>query len=300
MTVTLGAAQVTLEDLIAVARDGATVAVAAEVGTRLAAARAVVDRLVSAKTPIYGINSALGANVGEPIDRSGVDAFQISAIRARAVGVGPPYDATSVRAMLFARAASLASGATGVSPKVVDALIALLNARVHPRVPRYGSIGVADLPQLSHLALPLIGEGEAEVEGSLVPGGEALARAGLAPLALRARDALALVSANSATMGRAALVLHEAFALLEQWNAAVALSYEGFRANLSPIDTRVVLMRPAPGQTEIAERLRALLAGSQLLAQGGARRLQDPLSLRCVAQVHGALWWMLREARAQV
>src|SRR5215472_4151026 len=300
MTVTLGAAQVTLEDLIAVARDGATVAVAAEVGTRLAAARAVVDRLVSAKTPIYGINSALGANVGEPIDRSGIDAFQISAIRARAVGVGPPYDATSVRAMLFARAASLASGATGVSPKVVDALIALLNARVHPRVPRYGSIGVADLPQLSHLALPLIGEGEAEVEGSLVPGGEALARAGLAPLALRARDALALVSAGSATVGRAGLVLHDAFALFDQWNASVALSYEGFRANLSPIDHRAVRARPAPGQVEIADRLRELLAGSRLFEAGAARRVQDPLSLRCVAQVHGALWWMLGEARSQV
>jgi histidine ammonia-lyase len=148
--------------------------------------------------------------------------------------------------------------------------------------------------------LPLIGEGEAEVAGAVLPGAEAIARVGLAPLALKARDALALVSANSATVGRAALVLHAAFALLEQWNAAVALSYEGFRANLTPIDARVVRMRPAPGQVDIAERLRTLLAGSQLLSQGSARRVQDPLSLRCVAQVHGALRWMLGEARAQV
>jgi histidine ammonia-lyase len=202
--------------------------------------------------------------------------------------------------MLFARAASLVVGGTGVSPTVVDALLSLLNSRVHPRVPRYGSIGVADLPQLSHLALPLIGEGEAEVGGTLLPGAEALARAGLGPLRLGARDALALVSANSATVGRAALVLHDAFALLEQWNAAVALSYEGFRANLSPLDPRVVRARPAPGQVEMADRLRALLAGSGLLASGSARRVQDPLSLRCVPQVHGALWWMLGEARAQV
>jgi histidine ammonia-lyase len=300
MPVTLGAGRITLDDLVAVARDGARVALAPDVSARLAAARAVVERLVHAGAPIYGVNSALGANVGEPIDASDLESFQASAIRARAVGVGAPYDATSVRAMLFARAASLAVGGTGVSPGVVDALLALLNARVHPRVPRYGSIGVADLPQLSHLALPLIGEGLAEVAGTVMAGADALARAGLAPLRLGARDALALVSANSASVGRAALVLRDACALLEQWNAAVALSYEGFRANLSPIDARVVEARPAPGQVEIARRLRGLLAGSQLLAPGNARRVQDPLSLRCVPQVHGALWWMLGEARAQV
>jgi histidine ammonia-lyase len=299
-SVTLGAKPVTLDDVVAVARDGARVALAAEVAPRLASARAVVERLVHAGTPIYGVNSALGANVGEPIEASALESFQAAAIRARAVGVGPPYDATSVRAMLFARAASLAVGGTGVSPNVVDALVALLNGRVHPRVPRHGSIGVADLPQLSHLALVLIGEGEAEVASNSLPGAKALAQAGIAPLRLGARDALALISANSATVGRAVLVLHDAFRLLAQWNAAVALSYEGFRANLSPLDARVVQARPAPGQVEIAGRLRDLLAGSRLLAPGSARRVQDPLSLRCVPQVHGALWWMLGEARAQV
>ncbi len=300
MTVTLGAARMTIDDANAVARDGAHVALAPEARPRLAAARAVVDDLAQGDTPIYGVNSALGANVGERIDTSDLASFQSAAIRARAVAVGPAYDAASVRAMLFARASSLCVGGAGVSPAVVDALIALLNARVHPRVPRYGSIGVADLPQLSHLALPLIGEGEADVEGALLPGREALARAGLAPIALGAKDALALVSANSATVGRAALVLHDAIALLDHWNAAVALSFEGFRANVSPLDARVVRARPAPGQVDVADRLRALLEGSQLFDERAARRVQDPLSLRCVAQVHGALHWMLGEARDQV
>jgi len=300
MTVTLGASPVTLADVVAVARGGAKVVLAPEVVPRLSAARAVVERLARTATPIYGVNSALGANVGQPIEEADLEAFQASAIRARAVGVGPSYDAASVRAMLFARTSSLAVGGAGVSPAVVEALVALLNARVHPCVPRYGSIGVADLPQLSHLSLPLIGEGEAEVAGAILPGAQALARAGLVPVALGPKDALALVSANSATVGRAALVLHDAFALLEQWNAAVSLSYEGFRANLSPLDQRVVRARPAPGQVEVAERLRALLAGSRLFEPGSARRMQDPLSLRCVPQVHGALWWMLGEARAQV
>lgn len=300
MTVTLGATPVALADVVAVARGGAIVVLAPAVAPRLAAARAVVERLARSAAPVYGVNSALGANVGEPIDDVDPEAFQRAAIRARAVAVGPAYDTASVRAMLFARAASLAVGGAGVSPAVVDALIVLLNKRVHPHVPRHGSIGVADLPQLSHLALPLLGEGEAEVAGELLAGAEALARVGLKPLALGPKDALALVSANSATVGRAALALHDALTLLEQWNEAVALSYEGFRANLSPIDPRVVRARPAPGQVAVADRLRALLAGSQLFQRYSARRVQDPLSLRCVPQVHGSLSWMLGEARAQV
>jgi histidine ammonia-lyase len=300
VTVTLGASRVTLDDVVAVARGGANVALAPQVSTRLYAARAVVEKLARSDTPIYGVNSGLGANVGEPIDETDLARFQASAIRARAVGVGPAYDAASVRAMLFSRAASLAVGGTGITPAVVDALIALLNARVHPCVPRFGSIGVADLPQLSHLVLPLLGEGEAEVGGAVMPAAQALARAGLAPVGLGPKDALALVSANSATVGRAALVLHDALVLLAQWNAAAALSYEGFRANLSVIDPRVVRARPAPGQVEVADRLREMLAGSRLFEPGSARRVQDPLSLRCVPQVHGALWWMLGEARSQV
>ena len=300
MTVTLGASRLTIGDVVAVAREGAAVALAPEVAPKLAAARAVVERLARSDTPIYGVNSALGANVGERIDESDLADFQKAAVRARAVGVGPPYDGATVRAMMVARAASLAIGGAGVTPAVVDALVTLLNARVHPRVPRHGSIGVADLPQLSHLALPLIGEGEAEVDGVTMPGAQALARAGIAPLALGVKDAIALVSANSATVGRAALVLHDAIAMADRWTAAAALSYEAFRANVSPLDPRVVRARPAPGQVDVADRLRALLAGSKLFDKGSARRVQDPLSLRCVPQVHGALVWMLGEARDQI
>jgi histidine ammonia-lyase len=298
--ITLGATRITIDDVVAVARGGATVALSSDVAPRLAAARAVVEALVAGDAPIYGVNSALGANVGARVESGALETFQRDAIRARAVAFGPAYDTASVRAMLFARAASLAVGGTGISPSIVDAIVALLNERVHPRVPRIGSIGVADLPQLSHVALVLIGEGEAEVDDTPMPGADALARAGLAPIALAAKDAIALISANSATVGRAALVLADAVALLDHWNAAVALSYEGFRANLSPLDPRVVRARPAPGQVDIADRLHALLAGSRLFDKGAARRVQDPLSLRCVPQVHGALHWMLGEARAQV
>ena len=202
--------------------------------------------------------------------------------------------------MLFARAAGMRCGGSGASPAVLDALVACLNRGVHPMVPRWGSISVADLPQLSHLALALMGEGRAEFEGEMLDGAQALRRAGMAPLVLGAKDGLALVSANAATVGRAALVLDELRRLLSQWLSIVALSYEGFRANLSPLDPRVIDARAAPGQAEVAQALRQRLEGSALWRPGAARRLQDPLSLRSVTQVHGAAHWMMSEAIAQV
>jgi histidine ammonia-lyase len=179
-------------------------------------------------------------------------------------------------------------------------LIELLNRGVHPVVPRYGTISVGDLPQLSHLALPLLGEGEAEFRGERLSGAEALQRAGLAPVQLGAKDGLALISANSATVARAALVLDELRTLLDNWLAVVALSFEGFRANVGPLDARVIEARPAPGQAEVAQQLRRLLEGSALHEPGAARRVQDPLSFRCVAQVHGAAAWMFAQAASQV
>ena len=278
---------------MAIAR-GARVTLDAAAVARVHAARAVVDRLAEGDTPVYGLNSALGANTGARVDTSDLAAYQARAVRARAVGIGPPYPATSVRAILAARIAGMAQGGSGVSSPVLHALVALLNAGVHPRVPRIGSVGAADLAQLSHLALPLIGEGEAEYRGALLHGAEALARAGLTPVALAAKDGLALVSANAAAIGRATLVLHDARVLLDAWLVAVALSFEGFHANLSPLDARVVQARPAPGQVEVAARLRALLDGGALPA-AAPRRVQDPLSFRVVAQVHGAGLWMLQE-----
>ena len=300
MTLAVGATRVTLADVVAVARDHAPVALAAVARERVAAARAVVLRLAAGDAPIYGVNSALGANTGVRVADADLADYQRRAVRARAVGVGPAYDRASVRAMLFARICGMAQGGSGVSPAVLDAVVALLNRGVHPQVPRFGSIGVADLPQLSHLALPLIGEGEAEFGGAVMAGAEALRRAGLAPAALGPKDGLALISANAATVGRAALVLAEALALFGGWLAAIALSCEGFRANLSPLDPRATAARPAPGQVDVAARLVALLDGSALREAGAARRVQDPLSFRVVAQVQGSLSAALAHARALV
>ena len=299
-TVTLGGGAVTIADLVRVARDAATVALHADARERVLAARVVVDRLVVSDASIYGLTSALGANTGQPIPEAERSEYQVRAVRARAVGVGPAHATEVVRATMFARIAGMAVGGSGVSPPVLDALVAMLNAGVHPIVPAIGSIGVADLAPLSHLALPLVGEGRAEFRGDLLSGREALSRAALRPVTLGPKDGLALISANAATIGHAALVLHDAAAALDHFNIACALTFEGFRANLSPLDARVQAARPARGQVAMATRLRELLDGSALWQNGAARRVQDPVSLRCVTQVHGAALAALQIARDDV
>jgi histidine ammonia-lyase len=291
---------VTIAAVVRAARGGAKVALGDEARAKVVTARAVVERLAQSDEAIYGVNSALGANTGKPIPRDELAAYQQRAVRARAVAVGERFPTDVVRAMMFARAAGMAAGGSGVSPDVLDGLIAMLNAEVHPVVPSKGSIGVADLAPLSHLALPLFGEGSAEYRGEILPGSIALERAGLHPVALGAKDGIALISANAATVGHAALVVHDASRMLDALNVAAALSFEGYRANLSPLEPRVQAARPAPGQTDIAARLTELLAGSALWQAGAARRVQDPLSLRCVSQVHGAALAVLRTARDHV
>lgn len=298
--ITLSGHGVTVADVTRAARTSAKVCLSDDARRRVEAARSVVDRLAQSDVAIYGVNTALGANTGAPIPAADLAGYQRRAVRARAVGVGTPFQTDVVRAMLFARACGMAVGGSGISPAVLDALLAMLNAGVHPVVPSKGSIGAADLAPLSHLALPLLGEGQAEYSGEVIPGAEALRRAGVRPVTLAAKDGLALISSNAATVGHAALVLSDCSQALDAINVAATLSFEGFRANLSPLDPRVHAARPARGPLTIARRLQALLSGSALWTPGAARRVQDPLSLRCVTQVHGTALAALWQARDEV
>ena len=291
---------VTLADVIRVARDGAVVTLSPTARERMRKARETVDRLARSDEAVYGLTTALGANTGRAIPPGELAAYQERAIRARAVGVGARLATDAVRAMMFARLAGMAVGGSGISPAVFDTLLAMLNAAVHPVVPGKGSIGVADLAPLSHMALPLLAEGSAEYRGEILPAAEALSRAGLAPVAFAAKDGLALISSNAASVGCAALALHDAIAALDALNVAAALAFEAFRANLSPLDPRVQAARPAPGQREVAARLTSLLEGSALWSRGAARRVQDPVSFRCVTQVHGAAFAAASSAREQI
>ncbi len=275
--------------LAAVARRGVLVSIDPAARARITAAAAFVQRAMRAGTPIYGVTTGLGSKVVERVAPDEAAAFSLRTLRGRATAVGPPLSDELTRAAMAVRLNGLCAGGAGAGIAVADGLAALLNAGVHPRIPRSGSVGASDLCLLAHVGLTLIGEGEASIGGERVPSAAALARAGLAPIALGPKDGLAICSSSAVSVGAAALALYDAEALLEAVQVSAALSMEGFRASLSPIDPRVVAARPAPGQAWAADGLRGLLAGGDLTRPGTARRLQDPLSVRCVSQVHGSL-----------
>jgi histidine ammonia-lyase len=287
--------------LEAIGHEAAPVSVTEDALERIRAAQQTVRRAVEEERPVYGVTTALGHGVTTRLDpREADEEPALRTLRGRAVCVGEPLRRELVRAAMATRLNGLCAGGSGAGEDVALTLAAMLNAGVHPVVPRYGSIGASDLCLLAHVGLVVAGEGEAEYDGRRTPGGEALAAAGIAPARLELKDGLALCSASSVTAAAAALALVRGRRLLEWAQSAAALSMEGFRASLTPIDPRVVAARPAPGQEWAAAGLRARLAGGSLTETGAARRLQDPLSFRCVGAVHGALHAALEQLEAAV
>jgi histidine ammonia-lyase len=276
-------------DVAAVAWDGARVVFADEVIPRLVADRAVVEDIVDRQVPAYGVTTGLGSRSSYALPREELALFSVRAVRGRANAVGDPLPVPVVRAAMLARVNGIAGGGSGVRPEVARSLIDLLNARVHPVIPEVGSIGASDLCQMAHVGLVVIGEGRAELSGEILDGATALRRAGLTPAQLGPKDGHVLCSASPLAAGHGALALHEAAAVLSLAQAVTALTFEGFRANTSPLDPRVSGLRPAPGQARAAAELLRLLAGGDLPDPARARRVQDPISLRCAAQVHGSL-----------
>lgn len=273
----------------AIARDGASVRIDPAARARIEAGHATVERAAREGRPVYGVTTGLGSKVVESVDGAQAAAFSLRTLRGRAMAVGAPLDRELTRAAIALRLNGICAGGSGAGVAVADGLAALLNSGVTPCVPRSGSVGASDLCMLAHVGLVLIGEGEAEVDGELLGGAQALARVGLAPVTLGAKDGLAICSSSAVCTGIATLALIDGEACLEAAQVSAALSMEGFRSNISPIDPRVVAARPAPGQAWAAAGLAALLAGGSLTEAGGARRLQDPLSFRCASQIHGAL-----------
>ena len=274
--VNLEGAGVTVDDVVAVAREHAPVQLAGAARTLLERDRQALDRLAARGEAVYGLTRALGAKSGVTVPGDDLAAFQVRVVRGRQAAVGPPLRDEIVRATLFARAAALAAGGSGISPHVLDALLELLAVAEIPRVPSIGSVGASDLVVLAHAVAPLL-------DG----------------VALAPKDGLTLISANSLSIGWGALAIADGERLLAAASAAAALSMEGFGATLDPLDERAQRARPLPGQAEEAARLRGLLRGSPLEA-GAARNLQDPLSLRCVVPVHAVARTSLANARAIV
>lgn len=274
----------------AVARAWEHVELGAAVRGRVERDRAVVDDAVARRVPVYGVTTGLGARADFVLPAEELANFSVRTVRGRANAVGPPLPREVVRAAVLVRCNGIAHGGSGIQPMVLEFLLAMLTAGVHPHVPETGSIGASDLGQMAHIALVAIGEGRAEYRGELLPAQVALQRAGLKAVVLGPKDGLALCSSSALSAGLAALAYDEARKLLATAQLVTTLSFEGFRASTTPLDPRVQAARPLAGPRRCADQLRQLLAGGQLLDRGGARRLQDPLSFRCAAHVHGAFY----------
>lgn len=258
---------------------------------RIAAARQVVDDALAHDTPVYGVTTGFGQLASVRIASSDAAQLQVNLVRSHAVGAGQPLPADVVRGMMLLLGASLRRGHSGVRPEVVDLLQALLEHDVVPVIPSKGSVGSSgDLAPLAHLALVLIGEGEATYAGECLEGGTALQRAGLEPIELSAKEGLALINGTHLMAAAGGLAVREALRLIDASIVAVALSLEAFKGSTVPFDERLHALRPQPGQSDVAQRLTSLLAGSPVVAShADCGRVQDPYTLRCAPQVIGAV-----------
>jgi histidine ammonia-lyase len=296
----LDGSSLTLANLLAVADGGHAVAIAPEAAARVRAARAVVEEHAAGDAPVYGVNTGFGSFAEVKIAPDALNALQRNLVRSHAAGVGPPLPARAVRAAMTLRANVLAKGFSGIRLETLELLVAMLNAHVHPMVPSRGSVGASgDLAPLAHIALVLIGEGEACHDGqgaggldttaTRVDGREALRRAGLSPVTLTAKEGLALINGTQPSAALLGLALAGAEQLARAADIAAALSIDALRGSLHPFEARIHEARPFPGQIASAWNIDRLMRGSGInRSHEACSRVQDAYSMRCAAQVHGA------------
>lgn len=292
--------RLTTHDVCDVARRQRPVTISDAVRARISRTRTFVEAHLGPNEPLhYGINTGFGALAEVRIDSEQIRTLQQNLIRSHACGVGTPLPDAEVRAIMLLRAQVLALGHSGVRPEVVELLAGCLNSGIHPVIPHQGSVGASgDLAPLAHLALVLTGEGEAMVGGVRMAGGDALAGAGLLPLTLQAKEGLCLINGTQAMTGVGALVLERAERLVRTCDAIGSMSVEALTDSRRAFDPRIHALRPFPGQIQSAENLYRLLDGSALMASHtDCGRVQDPYSLRCMPQVHGATRDTLDHAR---
>ncbi len=295
----LSGESLTLEQVQAIA-SGADVSLVSNSLSRMAKARELIDTAVRDRTPVYGVTTGLGPRVVEALDEDEISAFALSAVRGRAHSAGDDLSEDTCRAALGVRINTLLIGAAGARPEMAMHLADCLNAGLAPAIRGVGSIGAADLMWGGDFGLALIGEGRMWRAGQAIAAADALAEAGIAPFIPAPREGLALVSHSSPSVAIAALGVAGLSSLYKSADKATAMTLEGFRANLGAFDPDLLALRPQAGQVEASARIMALLDGSQLQQKGAARRLQDPLSIRNIPQVHGAFFAALTTAKDAV
>lgn len=279
---------------------GARIELSASAIATIKDSRSVVDSVLASGRAVYGLNMGLGHMKDTRLPDAQLRDLQETMVEGHAGAIGPPLPARLVRAAMAARINGLARGGSGVSLACVESYVAMLNAGVHPIVPSFGSVGASDLSQMASIAKVAIGRGEAELGGEVMPGAQALGRAGIAPIALEPKDGLALMSANSVSVGHAATVIAGAMEVLELADLAAVLSLEAMSGNTSPFDSAVAAAKGVEGQIRVSDHIRALIEGSGILEDDPTRSVQDALSFRVIPQVHGALWEFIELARRSV
>jgi histidine ammonia-lyase len=294
----------TVADVVDVAVGEARAVLGPGVAARMEASRKVVNAAISRDEPVYGVNTGFGALADTSVPAPELAELQHAIIRSHAAATGEPLDDPTVRAILLLRARTLAAGYSGVRSELPERLLAMLGRGLLPVIPGKGSVGASgDLAQLAHLAQPLIGEGRLRRAGSGdpdgVPAAELLAQEGLAPLELAPKEGLSLVNGTEPMQALLAFSVHEASMLVRAADVACALSVEALLGTDRPYDERVQVIRRHPGQQASAANLRALLAGSELMASHRHSRhaVQDAYCLRCAPQVHGAVRDVLAHVR---
>src|SRR5215470_11990 len=302
MSVLLTGNELTFAQLYAVALLGEPVELAPDAIERMNASRVVVERVLASGGVAYGINTGFGKLASVRISPDQVRQLQVNLVRSHASGVGDPLSEPETRAVMLLRANALAKGFSGIRPAVVETLCKMLNARVHPVIPSQGSVGASgDLAPLAHLAQVLIGEGHAIYRAELLPGGEAMKRASITPIALEAKEGLSLLNGTQGMLALLSLALREADILIDTADIAASLSLDALRGSPGAFDARIMHARAYAGAATTARNLAHLNEGSQIRESHRSSekdpRVQDAYSLRCTPQVHGAVRDSLAQAR---
>jgi histidine ammonia-lyase len=302
-TIHIDGNQLTFEQLYAIVFERATAEVSTASRERMNASRSVIERMIGSGRAVYGVNTGFGKMASVRISSDQIRHLQLNLVRSHSVGVGAPLTEPETRAMLLLRANALAKGFSGVRPVVTETLCAMLNLGVHPVVPSQGSVGASgDLAPLAHLAQVAIGEGTAMYEGRTMAGGEAMRAAGITPLALEAKEGLALLNGTQGMLALLSLALRDAEIALDTADVATALTLDALRGSPAAFDSRIASVRPYAGHAATARSLERLNRGSEIRESHRSSekdpRVQDPYSLRCAPQVHGAVRDSLAHVRA--
>ena len=289
----------TVEEVLAAARGQQRVGLSAAAIEKMNASRRFVETAMRSDKPVYALNTGVGLLAHIALAPHEVDRMQINLVRSHCAGVGAPLPREVVRGLMVIRANVVAKGHSGIRPVIAQRICDLLNHGITPVIPSRGSVGASgDLAPLAHMALTLIGEGEAEYRGQVRPSLECLQEAGLEPLRLQGKEGISLLNGTQAMLSIGCLQLDELETLFTAAQTTAALTMEALRGTPVPFDPRLHMARPHAGQIHSAAHMASLLADSAIpRTQGTRRRIQDAYCLRCIPQVHGAMWDTLTEAR---